>query len=215
MANSLEKKKYFFIYKTINLINGKYYIGKHCTSNLKDGYIGSGTVLRRSIRKYGKENFKCEILEYLQSHEDLKVREREIVNEELIKDSLCMNLQLGGGGGFISDEHKVKFNTAGNLKQRWLSENDPEWKEKRRRRNVCNGKQMVELGVLKNWSFNYSWKGKHHSEETKKKKSELAKNKGLRETNSQFGTMWITNGTENKKIKKEQIIPLGFYKGRV
>jgi hypothetical protein len=33
--------------------------------------------------------------------------------------------------------------------------------------------------------------------------------------NSQFGTMWITNGIENKKIKKDlDIIPEGWYKGR-
>lgn len=36
--------------------------------------------------------------------------------------------------------------------------------------------------------------------------------------NSQFGTMWITNGTENKKIKREDLdkwTSLGYNKGRV
>lgn len=33
--------------------------------------------------------------------------------------------------------------------------------------------------------------------------------------NSQYGTMWITNGCVNKKIKKDvDIIPEGWYKGR-
>ena len=33
--------------------------------------------------------------------------------------------------------------------------------------------------------------------------------------NSQLGTMWITDGKENKKIKKHvDIIPEGWYKGR-
>jgi len=32
--------------------------------------------------------------------------------------------------------------------------------------------------------------------------------------NSQFGTCWITNGKENKKIKKENIIPNGWKLGR-
>lgn len=36
--------------------------------------------------------------------------------------------------------------------------------------------------------------------------------------NSQFGTCWITNGKENKRIKKEKLddyIILGYYKGRI
>ena len=33
--------------------------------------------------------------------------------------------------------------------------------------------------------------------------------------NSSFGTMWITNGIENKKIKKTNTIPAGWEKGRV
>ena len=56
--------------------------------------------------------------------------------------------------------------------------------------------------------------GKTHSEETKAligfKSSEHQKGKG----NSQYGTMWITDGTVNKKIKKDEDIPNGWYKGR-
>lgn len=34
--------------------------------------------------------------------------------------------------------------------------------------------------------------------------------------NSQYGTIWITNGKENKKIKKDiDIIPEGWYNGRI
>lgn len=33
-------------------------------------------------------------------------------------------------------------------------------------------------------------------------------------TNSQFGTVWITNSIDNKKIKKNDVIPDGWIKGR-
>jgi len=52
-----------FIYKTTNLINNKIYVGKHKTS-ANDGYLGSGLILGYAVDKYGKENFKREILEY-------------------------------------------------------------------------------------------------------------------------------------------------------
>lgn len=42
---------YHFVYKTTNTINSKYYYGVHTTSDIDDGYLGSGVLLRRSIKK--------------------------------------------------------------------------------------------------------------------------------------------------------------------
>jgi predicted GIY-YIG superfamily endonuclease len=43
MINTLMKdKKYHFVYITRHK-NGKYYVGRHSTDDLNDGYIGSGT----------------------------------------------------------------------------------------------------------------------------------------------------------------------------
>lgn len=43
---------------------------------------------------------------------------------------------------------------------------------------------------------------------------EVKKGYGVGEKNSQYGTMWITNGIENKKIKSLDQIPQGWSKGR-
>jgi hypothetical protein len=87
----------------------------HKTNNLQDGYLGSGTILKRSLNKYGKENHTFEILEYLNDLESLIKREREIVNETLLSDKMCMNLKVGGlgGGGFCNEEHQRKCSIAG------------------------------------------------------------------------------------------------------
>ena len=47
---------FYYTYKTTNSVNGHYYIGVHKTEDFNDGYIGSGTVLKKAIKKHGKEN---------------------------------------------------------------------------------------------------------------------------------------------------------------
>jgi len=62
------------------------------------------------------------------------------------------------------------------------------------------------------------WTGKKHSEASKQKMKISAEGKHIGDKNSQYGTCWITNGQENKKIKKEELdkfIELGYYKGRI
>ena len=78
------KHKYYLIYQTTNLVNGKIYVGQHQTYNLDDGYIGSGTLLQKAIQKYGIDKFERKILYYCQSEEELNAKEREIVNEDFV-----------------------------------------------------------------------------------------------------------------------------------
>jgi hypothetical protein len=196
-----KQKKYHYIYKTTNLINKKYYIGMHSTHNMDDGYIGSGKRLWYSIKKYGKENFKCEILEMLPDRNSLKKREKELVNESTIKDELCMNLQLGGGGGFINKEHAKKCQSAGGIVHKEKMKNDETY------RNIII-KRLREYNKLnhKNGKIKYdTFTGKKHTEETKKIIGEKNSTHQKGEKNSQFGTCWITNGNENKKIDKNKL----------
>ena len=65
---------YGIIYKTINLINGKIYVGQ-TTRNNRPKYYGSGTYLINAINKYGKDNFKRETLEECNSQIELNTRE--------------------------------------------------------------------------------------------------------------------------------------------
>jgi len=86
----------YILYKTTCLINNKTYIGIHQTNNLDDGYLGSGLAFLRALKKYGKENFKREILEFCETYAELLEKEREYVNEIWVKDKTNYNLKTGG-----------------------------------------------------------------------------------------------------------------------
>lgn len=88
------------IFKTINLINGKYYIGKD--SKNSKSYLGSGLLIKNAIKKYGKNNFSKEILCFCKDLNDLSEKEAQYVNEDVINDPMSYNLALGGQGGDLS-----------------------------------------------------------------------------------------------------------------
>ena len=61
-----------YIYKTTNKVNNKVYIGQHQAEIFEpDKYLGSGTLLRRAIKKYGKENFTVELIEECETYESI------------------------------------------------------------------------------------------------------------------------------------------------
>lgn len=90
------EKKYHYLYKITNILNDRYYIGVHNTDDLDDGYLGSGIAILNAIKKYGKENFKKEILKFFDTADEAFEYESKIVNEDLIKDPMSYNMQLGG-----------------------------------------------------------------------------------------------------------------------
>ena len=91
---------HFTVYQTTNKIDGKIYVGKHQTANLDDGYLGSGKLLRRAIKKHGKENFKKTILHIFETEVEMNAREAEIVTEEFCARDDTYNICPGGQGGW-------------------------------------------------------------------------------------------------------------------
>lgn len=91
------------IYKTTNQINGKIYIGKDGNNNKY--YYGSGVYLQKAIKKYGRQNFKKEILEYC-TVENINEREVYWIKKlNSINRKIGYNITNGGTGGLIGKDN--------------------------------------------------------------------------------------------------------------
>ena len=85
-ADYINKHMKHFIYKTTHT-NGKYYVGRHSTNNIDDGYIGSG---KWPLSIKDKTTLTREILEYADSAEKAKELEGKYLAEHFGKPN-CMN----------------------------------------------------------------------------------------------------------------------------
>jgi len=216
---------FYTVYKITNKINNKIYIGKHQTKDLNDEYMGSGKHLKLAIDKYGIENFEKEILFQFNNEQEMNAKEAELVTEEFVKEDANYNLCPGGQGGwgYINSNEDLRINKnrkaraiannknahiKGAQKVKWLRENDSEWLYN----TISKQKESLKKYYETNRGHFYN---KTHSKTTKEKIGKANSKHQKGEGNSQHGTVWITNGKENKKIKKEiDIIPEGWYKGR-
>ncbi len=118
--------KYYFVYKTTNLVNGKFYIGVHATNNVNDSYLGSGKRLRDSITHHGVENFNREILKFFPSYEEALAYEKELVTTALVESDQCYNMCEGGGRPpyLTGAAHPLYGSTRPDTRKRML-ENNP------------------------------------------------------------------------------------------
>ena len=104
-------KPLHYIYKITNIINNKMYIGKHSQTHNKyiDTYIGSGTLISKAIKKYGRKNFKKEILSYHNSSQEALKEEKKLITKEIIDDPNYYNMKTGGTG-FSEKEYNPNTN---------------------------------------------------------------------------------------------------------
>lgn len=190
-------------------MTGKYYLGMHSTDDLDDGYMGSGKRLWYSINKYGKENHVCEILEHYFTREWLREREAELVNEDILDDPLCMNLKVGGDGGWdhINNGDFEKSTEASREKIKQLH-NDPSWLSKKRDKNSAAMQKRMADGYSPPKTFSDPVI-REKAIILAKSESSLAKRRETYSTikhqqgslNSQFGTCWISNKDRTQELK--------------
>lgn len=129
------------VYITTNLLNGKKYLGK--CSHKKPHYLGSGIALKSAIEKYGKQNFKRDILYEVNTLDEAAELEKKLSLEwNVVDDSSWYNLKVGGDGGSvrgkikseetkkkISENRKGKLSQKGKLNHFYGKKHTKEWAE--------------------------------------------------------------------------------------
>lgn len=96
-----------FVYKTTNILNNKIYVGFHMLGSKDSYYLGSGLALKAAIKKYGKENFKREII-YNGSAEKCLELEEFIVDGEFCARADTYNISNGGAIMHLNEESRLK-----------------------------------------------------------------------------------------------------------
>ena len=154
-------KPYGFIYITTNNINNKKYIGKRKIKNNQGDtkYLGSGELLLKAIKRYGRDNFTREIIDYAYTEEELNEKERcHIAKHNATKSPMFYNIHQGGDGG--------------NTMEGW---------DEQKRKQIKAKMSKTTSGT------NNGMYGKRHSDESKLKMSQNRKGLTCGELNGNFG----------------------------
>lgn len=202
---------FYTIYKITNKINNKFYIGMHKTNNLDDGYMGSGKLICAAIKKYGMESFSKDILFVFDNEEGMRSKEKELV----VLSENSYNLCEGGKGGFgyLNRTGKNKSNAQKKIASILMKN----IRDKMTKEDLIKAGSKGHKEMIKHFP-NGVWFGKTHSKESKEKIGLTNSKKQQGNKNSQYGTCWITDGTNNKKIKiidLDSYFAQGYYRGRV
>ncbi len=192
-------KKYHFVYITTNLINKKQYVGDHSTENLNCSktlnYLGSGKLtLHPAIKKYGKENFKREILEFFDTKQEaFDAQEKYIRLYETHVSQWGYNISWTGGtecsGGSVSKESREKMS-----KSRKGKEFSEEHKENLRKSHIGlkQSDETIEKRISKT-------RGMKRSEETRQKmRKPNTKEHNKKISESRLGVKHSKEGKQNQ-----------------
>jgi len=155
------------IYKTTNKINGKKYIGKDSKNN--PNYLGSGIMLQKAIKKYGKKNFTKKIIEECKDEQHLDEREIYWIDYFDAVDSDDFYNLADGGCGISS---RTMYNYWKNHPEKRVELSEKMSGEN----NHFYGKTHTDEVKKLCAEGGYFHKGKKRSEETKKKIKEGIKN---------------------------------------
>jgi hypothetical protein len=160
-------------------------------------YMGSGKIIQHAIAKHGVLNFSKVILEHFDTSDAMYAREAELVNAEFLERDDVYNLRRGGHGGF---DYINKYCGNQGIRMNSHMSNETRRKGAFKMIEIC---KRDGLGVYSDSRINI-FKDKSFQDEMTN-----------RARIHNMGSKWVTNGIENRKIKKDVLIPDGWKLGRV
>jgi hypothetical protein len=181
------------IYKTVNAINGKFYIGQDSNNNPE--YLGSGTLLKRAIEKYGKENFIKEIVEVCSTKTELNEREKYWIKETKAQE-IGYNIAEGGNGGNTYDE-ETRQRISQEFRGREVDPKTIEKAKKTREKRKQENPDVYKMSEEQKQILSKTHKGKVHPKEWRERQSNFMKDF----TNYSPKFLEMQNG-ENRKGEK-------------
>lgn len=192
-------KQYNYIYLITNQLNDKIYIGKHSTDNLNDGYMGSGILINKAIKKYGLENFTKEYLAFCDNEDTLNYLERFYIRKYKARQ-VEYNLTDGGDGTLgshwvLSEETRQKMGEA----KRGNKVNLGRHHSEEAKQKISEGHKDIKLSAEHKQKLSEGHKGKKLSEEAKQKISESMKGRQPAST----GKHRVYDDLEHKKYHFE------------
>lgn len=200
-------KKFNYIYLIRNIINNKIYIGKHSTDNLDDGYMGSGKLIKRAIKKEGVENFTKEILSYTDTPKTLNFLEKFYIKKYKARNNdIGYNLTYGGDGGSWNKGLHLKLETKNKISIAHIGKKRGSMSDETKHKlSIINkGKIISEETRLKMSLAHKGKKQKPFTDEHRKHISEFAKQR-TGEKSGMFGKHH-SEETKQKMRKPHNVI---------
>lgn len=124
---------YGYIYKTTNLINNKIYVGQKKSKVFVKDYFGSGTYILRALNKYGRVNFKVELIQWCSTKDDLNIKEKYWIKKLKSQYMFGNGYNITNGGEFGDTFSHLSLEEKEEKRNKHKSNNIlPKWTEERK-----------------------------------------------------------------------------------
>lgn len=125
-----------FVYETKNCVNGMLYRGKRSSDCIDDGYLGSGTLFLRALKKYGTDSFERKIIFEAFDEDSAFWAESQLVDQEWCDRKDTYNITPGGKGISSQVAREINIKRVQNGTHNFL---DSEFQSRNAKRRVEKG----------------------------------------------------------------------------